>query len=223
MRKLLRKLKPVKLFLKGFDPIKDLKASRRRSRAGRKVLIDCGANTGKVFETFYKSRQDFECYLFEPQPELSEPLTALIEKYQGKDISLIKKAVWIKDEKLKFYLATQWGENYKGGSSLLEGHAEKISQLDYETPVEVEGIDFTKWFEETVQPSEEDYVMMKMDIEGAEYEVLEKMIAKDLMKYVSELIIEFHFHMNDTISAERHQKLEKALRNQKGLKLTIWH
>jgi len=55
---------------------------------------------------------------------------------------------------------------------------------------EVEAIDFSKWVIENF--TEEDFIVLKMDIEGSEYKVLPKMIEDGSIKFINNLIIEWH-------------------------------
>jgi hypothetical protein len=50
-----------------------------------------------------------------------------------------------------------------------------------------------------------------MDIEGAEYDVLEKMVKDGSIYYVNELYIEWHSFKIDSISDERHHALCRLL------------
>jgi hypothetical protein len=43
--------------------------------------------------------------------------------------------------------------------------------------------------------SENDYVILKMDIEGAEYDTLEKIITDGRLKFINKLYIEWHSTM----------------------------
>ncbi len=60
-----------------------------------------------------------------------------------------------------------------------------------------------------------------MDIEGAEYDVLEKIIADNNHLLVDELIVEFHQHMNESITKIRHDSLIRKIRTFARLK--VWH
>jgi len=60
-----------------------------------------------------------------------------------------------------------------------------------------------------------------MDIEGAEYDVLEKMIDKGTIDFVNELIVEFHNEMDELITKNRHLQLVKRLK--KKVKLMLWY
>lgn len=191
-------------------------------RADRKIFIDCGANTGKVLETFIRNRQGYKFYAFEAQPELIATLEKVVAAHPEVPIELNNLAVWTENTKLDFYLATEWSENFRGGSTVLAGHKSNASRIDYDHPVKVDAIDFSRWFAETIKPTPQDYIAIKMDIEGAEYAVLEKLIREDSLQYVSELFVEFHHRMNDSIEEQRHVDLMRKLKGASHLRLVQW-
>jgi len=208
-----------------YNPFLDYRLKTKLKNAERKIFIDCGANTGQVFQNFYATREGFTFHLFEPQPELTQSLEELVEKTADPNVSFHNKAVWIRNEELEFYLATNWGPNHRGGSTLLHGQTNNESNVDYQKPVMVEAIDFTQWLTETIKIGPKDYIVIKMDIEGAEYDILEKMIAQDLLKYINELFVEFHFQMSEDkeTAYSRHVSVIRSINQQKNLKLTKWH
>lgn len=187
-----------------------LARQRKLRSARRRVFIDCGANTCQVLRSFIADFPDFEFFAFEPQPALQEHGAQVVRDYPNTSVTFSRKAVWIKDEPLHFFLATKWGGNYRGGSTLLQGHTENECRVDYSTPISVDGIDFSSWLRANF--ARQDYIIVKMDIEGAEYDVLEKMIQDDTLPLVNELKVEFHQHMNDEIAERRHRQLLEAVR-----------
>ncbi len=191
----------------------------RARQARRKIFIDCGANTCTVLRQFVGQLSDFEFFAFEAQPDLAAEGKRIIRDLPEAQIQHSTKAVWIRDEVLSLYLATKWGPNYRGGSTLMTGHTNNQSAVDYQRPVQVEGFDFSRWLGENFGP--DDYVIVKMDIEGAEYEVLEKVIADGNLPLIDELIVEFHQQMNENISRARHNALVRTLR--RSCRLEIWH
>lgn len=191
----------------------------RTRQARRKVFIDCGANTCTVLRQFISKLPDFEFFAFEAQPELAAEGKRVIRDLPEVRIQHFTKAVWVRDEVLSFYLATKWGPNYRGGSTLMTGQGNNRSAIDYQSPVQVEGFDFSRWLAENFGP--EDYVIVKMDIEGAEYKVLEKVIADGNLALIDELIVEFHHHLNENISRAHHDALVRTLR--RSCRLEIWH
>jgi FkbM family methyltransferase len=160
-----------------------------------------------------------EFYAFEPQPELSSFEDEVRRLHPGVVVQFSSQAVWVDDGAASLFLATRWGPNHRGGSTLLEGHVRNQSDVDYANPVNVACIDFSQWIRHTFHKT--DHIVVKMDIEGAEYAVLEKMLREGSIDYVSELIVEFHWQMNDTIGQERHDALVRALQDRVVLK--EWH
>ena len=57
---------------------------------------------------------------------------------------------------------------------------------------DVSCIDFSKYILDNF--NKDDFIVIKMDIEGAEYDVLEHMIEKNVLHYINHIIIEFHAH-----------------------------
>mmetsp|Transcript_5063 Transcript_5063/g.16475 ORF Transcript_5063/g.16475 Transcript_5063/m.16475 type:complete len:239 (-) Transcript_5063:3200-3916(-) len=72
----------------------------------------------------------------------------------------------------------------KAGSSIFR---QKNSSRN---PVQVSALDFSGWMKESFQ--ERDYILLKMDIEGAEYKVLTKMIKDNTLCLIDKLVIEWH-------------------------------
>lgn len=185
----------------------------------RKVFVDCGSNTCKVLAERIQRGLETEFFAFEPQPELVSCVEEVRLKYPGTPIRFFNKAVWVRDGTMEFYLATEWGPNHKGGSTLLAGHVKNASKVDYSRPVVVECIDFSQWIRRNF--SRRDHLVVKMDIEGAEYPVLEKMVADGTIDYVTELIVEFHWRMNENLDQARHDALRTVL--DRRVLVSDWH
>ena len=77
-------------------------------------------------------------------------------------------------------------------------------------PIKVPCVDFSKWILDTFKI--DDYIILKINIEGAEYPVLNKMIKDGSIKYIDKLIIAFHSHKITSITKEEHDKLFKKLK-----------
>jgi FkbM family methyltransferase len=184
----------------------------------RRVFIDCGSNTCSVLEDRINTGLDDEYFCFEPQPELGGCVDIVRSKHPGIPIQFFNAAVWVHDGEARLYLATKWGPNHRGGSTLLFGHVKNASEVDYSNPVTVRCVDFSRWIEKNF--TRRDYIVVKMDVEGAEYEILERMVADRTIDYIDELIIEFHWHMNESIGKERHHSLIQALEGR--VRLTDW-
>jgi hypothetical protein len=58
-----------------------------------------------------------------------------------------------------------------------------------------------------------DYVVLKIDIEGKEYDVVEYMIKSNLIDLIDELYIDWHWKKIPSISKERHDNLLSNLQS----------
>lgn len=98
------------------------------------------------------------------------------------DIIVLNKAIWVKNDKIKFYFTP---ESDNLGSVYKKNYSEKIAK-----PIFVESIDFGQWLKKNF--TLDDYIMVSLDIEGSEYEVLNKMVADHTIEYIDDLKVEFH-------------------------------
>ena len=148
----------------------------------RKIFIDAGAHEGcsvKKFRKEHDKKNEYLIYSFEPEPRFVKCF---------KDIPnhvFINKAVWTRDGKKEFYRSTQW---LHAGSSLLK--RKRSGALDKKHPIVVKTIDFSKWVSDNLYKN--DYIILKLDVEGAEYEVIPKMMKDNTFEYIDELWIEWH-------------------------------
>ena len=88
--------------------------------------------------------------------------------------------MWIFDGTIEFHLG---GE--KQAQSSVVFHEERHNQGS----VNIECFDFGKWVKESF--NEEDYVLLSIDIEGSEYEVLNKMLTDGSINHIDRLYVEF--------------------------------
>ena len=163
-----------------------------------KIFVDAGAYKGLTVKAFKNSEEyteDFKIYAFEPNPH------AKVHK-NPRGAIVIKKAVWIKDGVESFY--TNRKHKVCQGASLLR---EKTSGgLNKKKPLKVETVDFGKWI---MQFDITDYIIVKMDIEGAEFRVLDKMIKDGSINYIDKLYLETHgIHVGQS-DDKLHEKLAK--------------
>ena len=144
----------------------------------RKIFIDCGGHCGCSIKKFIKTHNDFECFTFEANPRLAK-------YYEGLPTTLIQKAVWHSNGFTKFYIGGHWNQE---SSSLFEGKS-NVNPNDY---VEVETVNIGQWITSNFSP--EDYIVLKLDVEGAEYEILDAMMSDNSFEWINELYGEEHFN-----------------------------
>lgn len=188
----------------------------KKRKEMRKVYIDCGSNLGNLTREFInKGNTDFEYFLFEPLPLFYDVGDKLNIEYPDIKINYSQSAVWIKEEVLKFYLCGLGNE----GSSVCEN--KKSNKMDKKHPIVVQGIDFSQWIIENFD--KDDFIVIKMDIEGAEYDVLPKMIEDGSVEYANEMIIEFHGRrqLSGAYIHDRYKEIHDYF-EQSEVKLTKW-
>jgi FkbM family methyltransferase len=171
--------------------------------SNRKIFLDCGGHKGGTIRKFKQTtfwEDDFEIFSFEAIPRLAN-------KYQNEIVeneTYFNKAVWIEDGTLDFF--TDPKQNGKGGSV----HSHKTTgNLDKGNPITVESIDFSKWVTDNFD--KDDHIVLNMDIEGAEYEILEKMLEDDSIDYIDIACIEFH-RGKIAYPKDKHNSLIKRLK-----------
>jgi len=149
----------------------------------KKVFIDCGSRDGDAIKRFMKTPEydsEFVLYAFEPLK------TLFTANREIKNIKFSNQAIWTKDGTIDFYVSRK---KAMWGSTLIKNKTS--GNIDKEHPVQVPCLDFSQWILNNF--SIDDYVVVSMDIEGAEYDVLEKMIKDGSVKYIKKMYVEFHY------------------------------
>src|SRR5688500_7589880 len=131
----------------------------------RLVFIDAGAHFGESYTAFRKtnlySRHSWDIIAIEANPKLIPRLP------KAPRLQIMNKAVWTEDGKLEFLMES----DTSGANTLYHTRYPEGFAL---TKVPVESFDFSKWVGQEF--SLEDYVILSLDVEGAEFPVLTKML-----------------------------------------------
>jgi FkbM family methyltransferase len=150
------------------------------------LAVDCGANMGVVTERLAATGADVVA--FEPDPFAFKTLE---QKFVNlPNVTLINAAVGVGSGTVRLMRADNFGDNPEGASvksTILDGGR----RIDAENAVEVPLIDFPSWVADQVKARGE-VAFIKMDIEGAELDILEKMDAEQLFQNVRCLVAETH-------------------------------
>lgn len=167
----------------------------------RKLFIDCGGHDGCSVIKFLDIHPDFECISFEPNP-------TLWPYYQLLPTKLHQSAVFTHDGTVTFFI-----DPIDSDGSTVIG-LKKVdatgSLSNQQCPsISVPCIDLDAFIRDQTNLS--DHIVLKLDIEGAEYEVLEKLMQTGAMARVAQLLAEFHWDRAG-IPEERHIALLKALK-----------
>lgn len=163
-------------------------------------FIDCGGHDGCSVVKFLAERPGFKCISFEPNP-------AFTSLYSWLPTTLMRKAVSTYDGTVSFTVDPLDGD----GSSIVSGKNVvwdgSMANADCPT-VTVDCVDLSGFIARTVRP--EDYLCLKVDVEGAEYEIFPKMLRDGTISLVDELYAEFHWHKCGVPQAQ-HDELVRQL------------
>ena len=147
------------------------------------IAIDCGANVGKI--TARLAKPGVTVYAFEPDPNAWRVLQSNFK--DNPSIVLINKAVSDHKGRARIYFSKRHGEDptkYSTGTTLL---ADKPN-IDTKNFAEVEVIDLAEFIAGLDKP----IGIMKMDIEGEEVVVLNKLIDRKLTDRIRHILVETH-------------------------------
>jgi len=165
----------------------------------RHIFIDAGADNGKVFHVFKVMSgyldDKWEIFAIEPNPNIVDHIPRF------RNLTIIQKALWTRDGTIDFYL--DMAVNRSSTGSLFE---EDTSEPKLVT---VESMDFSQWIKRNF--TRDDYIILNMDIEEAEYDVLEKMIEEKTIQYIDRLFVEFNYDHRES-NLIRKQKILKDMR-----------
>lgn len=166
-----------------------------------KLFLDCGTNLGQglnYFNNKFKlfNNSEWDIYTFEPNPHI--PLDSMFNYV--KNLYKINKAIWISETPIRFIckgkkeesVRKQYNEDrFQGGGSQLDIINKNSIPSHIETDyISVECIDFSNFLKSKSDNYEE--IIVKMDIEGAEFQIIDYLIEKDTLRLIDELFIETH-------------------------------
>jgi FkbM family methyltransferase len=153
----------------------------------------------KQFDGMYNlfNNQEWDIYTFEPNPHID--LSTMFNDVQN--LTKIPKAIWTEDTKLSFSCKGKKDpterdkyneQRFQGGGSQLTS---TNHQKDIPTHIEidnvfVDAIDFSKFLLENKDKYE--HIYAKFDVEGAEFQIIDKLIQDDTLKYIDMLYMEPH-------------------------------
>ncbi|MBT5637033.1 MAG: FkbM family methyltransferase [Candidatus Peribacter sp.] len=144
------------------------------------IVLDIGANYGEVERVL--SPVGCKVYAFEPHPLF---FSMLEKNYADNDnIVLSNSAIWKTNEKKTFYFKRA-ASALNGGATLM---SEKTNITDLSLNVEVTCLDVSELIATIDKPID----VLKMDVEGAEYEILQRLYESGAYKNVKSIYFEDH-------------------------------
>lgn len=189
-------LKPWITLKRNIKNIRYLPSMVDISFKNRYVYVDVGARSygssiGSWFRKQYpKQNKTFEVYAIEADRHFHE------EYKTKKGIYLLPFAAWVKNETLMFEINGDPGENVKEkgrGMGRIQPLQNSKGGFDEGGEVEeIQGFDFATWLKDTV--AEKDFVVMKMDVEGTEFDLIPRLFETGAICLIDEIFLECHYN-----------------------------
>ena len=161
----------------------------------RGLFLDCGSNVGQGFEFFrkYYPNKLYDYILFEPNPYCFQVLLEKYSELEDVGVQLRNVAIGIHDGHMDFYgLEDEKGGIYSVGGTILPEHNSKMYMAPSNASLKVSSINFSNFLVDTLQRSDYPVVILKLDIEGGEYPVIDSLISNDLVSKFETMYVEFH-------------------------------
>lgn len=149
------------------------------------TVFDIGANSG-LFSLLAIKKGAKKVYAFEPN---QESLINLNEIVKGLNVEVVDKAVYTKDEDLVFYI----DPNNTTIGSISEDHIKNNgSKVE---KITVPAVSLKTFFE---QNNIDRLSLLKMDIEGAEYDIIEN-LEQEVFDKIDNFLIEYHDNYDNRV------------------------
>jgi len=145
------------------------------------TIIDCGAYLGLSILYFKKLYPNANILAFEPNPNIFPLLEENIEINGVRNITLKNLALGQKNATRNLYIDSSGDCSFSTSSFIKNAWNNEQSTL----PIQVKVEKLSNYINREVD-------LLKMDIEGAEKEVLEDLKASGKLKYVRNILFEFH-------------------------------
>ena len=166
----------------------------------RKIFIDLGANTGEVSAKFAQETPEAAIFCVEPNREL---IAHLVDASfgVGRPFTILCAAAWTHDGMVDFF---QSGAS--AASTVVAGKVEPSHwpAIDYTRSTAVPCFDLSQWLSDNFRGCD---ITLKMDVEGAEYALLERMMQDRTLGLVGRLLCEWHWDRFPAVTREQHDAI----------------
>jgi FkbM family methyltransferase len=145
------------------------------------LILDCGANIGMSVLYFKRLFSDSKIIAFEANPHAFKLLENNMRINKIKNVQLHNIALYDRETEIPFFIGDNIGtlvgslSNERGGNTEMKIQAQKLS--DYLK--DIENVD-----------------LIKMDVEGAEINIVHDLFESSTINKTREYIIEYHHNMN---------------------------
>ncbi len=221
IKEILKKFILIFLSLKVIYVLKSLNLNKKN------LFIDLGTNKGQGFNYFRKffKLDNFDYILIEPNPYLQTHIKSLIDNTNFKHkIKFINQAAHVRNTTTNLFGTTEDDRGKTSdGASIIAEHNSKMYKSQIDKALNVKTFNF---IEKLKNLKEYNNIIIKMDIEGSEYDLLESLLENlNHTKNIKHIFIEFHSRFLSSEYKEKFIKRENAIKigmKKANIKYTQW-
>jgi FkbM family methyltransferase len=144
-------------------------------------ILDCGSNIGMAVLFFKRYYPTATIIGFEPDAETFAALRGNVEENRLEGVTLVQKAVSERAGTLTFYYDPQ-----SPGGLCMSTQKARLPDKGEQT---VEAVPLSTFVTQAVD-------FLKLDVEGAEEDVLRDLVASGALKSVRQMVVEYHHHIH---------------------------
>jgi len=153
-----------------------------KAKTDTPFIIDCGCNIGLSILNFKMMYPHAKIIGFEPNDDCWDMLEKNIHENNLSDVTVYKKALSNKEGHIRFFYDSKNSANLGSSTVFKEGRPmEKVVEADL----------LSHYIDRNVD-------LVKIDVEGAEGEIIEDLEKNNKLHYIKEIILEFHQSFQDT-------------------------
>lgn len=198
-----------------------------------KIFLDGGTHLGGGLKAISKKEgidKSWKVYSWEANPHTYNKNLENKKRYERFDIKFYNQALSTFTGYLDIMIQQQRSKHT--GEIVNTGQGTTILSIDdFKNPeakadqiiekMKISCIDFAQWIERNTSP--EDEIIIKLDIEGAEYDLLEHLIKSHVLPRIKKMYIEWHsYAMKNKESLDiRQQQIESVLK-ENNIKVISW-
>ena len=181
-----------------------------------KIFIDCGSYDGcsvRKFDDLYDKDNEYEFHCFEGNPRL-------FKWHPVNDRCVFNEnIVGGSSNPVDFFVHDDSGgstTSKKKHEDYLKKYSQVFSLGAFSPTIKYNPIVLSEYIQKNFK--EDDFIVLKLDIEGSEYEVLQNLIDENCLEYINNIFIEWHYE--DKSDYENPKSFVKMF-NKKCLDLSI--
>ncbi|XP_033100207.1 uncharacterized protein LOC117103711 [Anneissia japonica] len=209
----------------------DNKLNELNTSGPRKILLDCGGNMASTVELFretYPDGKNFIIHSFEIDVRLAPYFSPYRDHYlhcpvgvaeRDGNMTAFSESVWSPDKGKNNGRDMQWGGGtlFVDKKELTDTNTGGRRKLAVRKTIPV--VDLSRWIKENTR--KEDYVIFKLDVEGAEYRILKKMLEDGTFAWIDKYYGEYHNSQPVGLSSGEKGKIINNVKT-KGKKMYDW-